>query len=107
MPSGKEINIRIGGNGVTGSVFLDNANYRQWLQRVYSAQVTEMESAAVGQVCFVNEVDWIVIRSISDLAGGQHGKNVENVFDGIASGTGTTFMLGLLNELKLSVDHNK
>ncbi|MDC0602102.1 5'-methylthioadenosine/S-adenosylhomocysteine nucleosidase [Aliiglaciecola sp.] len=103
MPSGKAINIHIGGNGVTGSVFLDNSNYRQWLQRVYSAQVTEMESAAVGQVCFVNEVDWIVIRSISDLAGGQHGKNEENVFDGIASGTGTKFMLGLLNELKLTI----
>lgn len=102
MPSGKAIQIEIGGNGVTGSVFLDNANYRNWLKRVYNAQVTEMESAAVGQVCFINEVDWIVIRSISDLAGGQHGKNEENVFDGIASGTGTKFMMALLDELKLN-----
>jgi adenosylhomocysteine nucleosidase len=37
-----------------------------------------MESAAVTKVCFVNNVDWLVIRSISDLAGGQPGKNVEN-----------------------------
>ena len=99
MPSGKPIQIEVGGNGVTGSVFLDNAEYRNWLQRVYSAQVTEMESAAVGQVCFVNDVDWVVIRSISDLAGGQHGKNVENVFDGIASGTGTKLMIGLLEQI--------
>ncbi|WP_339723183.1 5'-methylthioadenosine/S-adenosylhomocysteine nucleosidase [uncultured Paraglaciecola sp.] len=99
MPSGNPIKIKVGGNGVTGSVFLDNAEYRNWLQRVYSAQVAEMESAAVGQVCFVNNVDWIIIRSISDLAGGQHGKNVENVFDGIASGTGTKLMIGLLDQI--------
>jgi adenosylhomocysteine nucleosidase len=99
MPSGKPIQIKVGGNGVTGSVFLDNAEYRNWLQRVYNAQVTEMESAAVGQVCFVNNVDWVIIRSISDLAGGQHGKNVENVFDGIASGTGTKLMIGLLDQI--------
>ena len=79
MPSGNPIQIKVGGNGVTGSVFLDNAEYRQ--------------------VCFVNNVDWIIIRSISDLAGAQHGKNVENVFDGIASGTGTKLMIGLLDQI--------
>lgn len=99
MPSGNPIQIKVGGNGVTGSVFLDNAEYRQWLQRVYRAEVTEMESAAVGQVCFVNNVDWVIIRSVSDLAGAQQGKNVENVFDGIASGTGTRLMIGLLDQI--------
>lgn len=99
MPSGKPIHLKIGGNGVTGSVFLDNADYRNWVKRVFNAQVTEMESAAVGQVCFVNEVDWLVIRSVSDLAGAQHGKNHENVFDGIASGTGASFLMALLDEV--------
>lgn len=99
MPSGKAIKVSIGGNGVTGSVFADNGEYRKWLLDVYTAEVTEMESAAVGQVCFVNDVDWIIIRSVSDLAGGQHGKNVENVFDAIASGTGTKLMMGLLDQI--------
>jgi adenosylhomocysteine nucleosidase len=99
MPSGKEINVKVGGNGVTGSVFLDNAEYRKWVRRVFNADVSEMESAAVAQVCFVNDVDWVVIRSISDLAGGQQGKNVENVFDGIASGTGAKLLLGVLDEV--------
>lgn len=99
MPSGKPISIKLGGNGVTGSVFADNAEYRIWLQQVYQAQVTEMESAAVGKVCFVNDVDWLVIRSVSDLAGAQPGKNEENVFDAIASGTGTKFLTALLDEL--------
>ena len=99
MPSGKPIQVRIGGNGVTGSVFADNAEYRQWLQDVFSAQVTEMESAAVGQVCFVNDIEWIVIRSVSDLAGGQKGQNDENVFSAIASGTGTKLLMALLDEI--------
>lgn len=102
MPSGRPINIKVGGNGVTGSVFLDNAQYREWLQRVYHADVTEMESAAVAQVCFVNNVDWLVIRSISDLAGAQQGKNTENVFDAIASGTGSRLLMALLEQLTLS-----
>ncbi len=61
-----------------------------------------MESAAVGQVCFVNDVDWIIIRSVSDLAGAQAGKNEENVFDAIASGTGTKLMIGLLDQIVIS-----
>lgn len=99
MPSGKPIQVSVGGNGVTGSVFVDNAEYRQWLRDVFSADVAEMESAAVAQVCFVNDIDWVIIRSVSDLAGGQKGKNEENVFDAIASGTGTKLLLGLLDQV--------
>jgi adenosylhomocysteine nucleosidase len=99
IPSGEPIKIHIGGNGVTGSVFTDNAKYREWLSDVYAAQVTEMESAAVAQVCFVNDVDWIIMRSISDLAGGQKGKNDISVFNAIASGTATKLMIGLLDEI--------
>jgi len=102
MPSGKPILVEVGGNGVTGSVFIDNAEYREWLRDVFKADVAEMESAAVAQVCFVNEVDWLIIRSVSDLAGGQQGKNVENVFDAIASGTGTKLMLGILDQIVLT-----
>lgn len=106
MPSGKDITVSIGGNGVTGSVFADNGQYRLWLRDVFKAEVTEMESAAVGQVCFVNDVDWIIIRSVSDLAGGQHGKNVENVYDAIASGTGTKLMMGLLDQIVIAENAN-
>tara|TARA_B110000037_G_scaffold29139_1_gene34746 strand:- start:19909 stop:20733 length:825 start_codon:yes stop_codon:yes gene_type:complete len=99
MPSGRVIRTTVGGNGITGSVFLDNAEYRKWARDVYKAEATEMESAAVGQVCFVNNVDWVIIRSISDLAGGQHGKNDENIFNDIASETGAKLLLSLLDEV--------
>ncbi|MFP4540831.1 MAG: purine phosphorylase [Opitutales bacterium] len=99
MPSGRPITVTVGGNGVTGSVFLDHAAYREWTREVFAAEVTEMESAAVGQVCFVNEVDWVIVRAVSDLAGGQAGKNEENVYDAIASGTGAKLLLALLDEI--------
>jgi len=56
----------VGGNGVTGSVFLDNREYRKWTREIWNAEVREMESAAIGQVCHINEIDWIIIRAVSD-----------------------------------------
>jgi adenosylhomocysteine nucleosidase len=95
----REAVVSVGGNGVTGSVFLDNREYRQWTRDVFDAEVTEMESAAVGQVCTINEVDWIIIRAISDLAGGQEGVNVEHIYDVAASRIGATLLFGLLDQL--------
>ena len=91
--------LMVGGNGVTGSVFLDNADYRKWTRDVFNAEVTEMESAAVGQVCMINEVPWVIIRGVSDLAGGQEGKNEENIYDGIASVNAAKWLFALLKEI--------
>lgn len=92
----REVAISVGGNGVTGSVFLDNREYRQWTREVFEAEVTEMESAAIGQVCYINEVDWIIIRAVSDLAGGQEGVNEENLYDIDASLVGAQLLFALL-----------
>jgi adenosylhomocysteine nucleosidase len=58
-----------------------------------------MESAAVGQVCYVNEIPWVIIRAVSDLAGGQEGKNVENIYDDRSSEHATQFLFKLMEEL--------
>ncbi len=89
----------VGGNGVSGSVFVDNREYRKWLREVFHAEVTEMESAAVGQVCTINGIDWVVIRAVSDLAGGQEGKNEENLYDVNASLVGAAVLFALLDEI--------
>ncbi|MEW6412081.1 MAG: 5'-methylthioadenosine/S-adenosylhomocysteine nucleosidase [Candidatus Zixiibacteriota bacterium] len=62
--------LLVGGVGVTGNVFVDSREKRLWLSNHFSAVVTDMESAAVAQVCAVNEVPYIIFRSASDLAGG-------------------------------------
>ncbi|MEM1223282.1 MAG: 5'-methylthioadenosine/S-adenosylhomocysteine nucleosidase [Verrucomicrobiota bacterium] len=95
----REAVLSVGGNGVTGSVFVDNRDYRQWTRDVFDAEVTEMESAAIGQVCVINEIDWVIIRAISDLAGGQEGVNVEHIYDVEASRAAAAVLFGLLDEL--------
>ena len=104
MPTQRVLNERnaklfVGGNGITGSVFMDNREYRKWTREVFNAEVTEMESAAIGQVCTVNDVDWLVIRAISDLAGGQEGVNVENQYDKEVSRIGANVLFSVLDEL--------
>ena len=92
--------VKVGGNGVTGSVFVDNLSYREWLRAVWNAEVTEMESAAIGQICFVNEIPWLIVRGVSDLAGGQTGKNEENIYDRVASLNAAQVLVAILQELE-------
>jgi adenosylhomocysteine nucleosidase len=63
-------NIMVGGVGVSGNAFIDSREKRLWLNETFDALITDMESSAVGQVCTVNGVPFIVFRSASDLAGG-------------------------------------
>ncbi len=94
--------LSVGGHGVTGSVFLDNAEYRKWVREVWNAEVTEMESATIAQVCLVNDVPWVIIRAVSDLAGGQEGKNEENIYDRVASRNAAIVLFSILDELAVN-----
>ena len=60
----------IGGVGVSGNTFVDSKSKRQWLLEKFGALTVDMESQAVVQVCFVNNVPCLIFRSASDLAGG-------------------------------------
>jgi adenosylhomocysteine nucleosidase len=54
---------------VTGDVFVSSQAATQKLYRQMNAMATEMEGAAVGQVCWQQRVPFIIIRSMSDNAG--------------------------------------
>ena len=73
--AGRVVSVSVGGNGVAATVFLDNAKYREWIFRVWRARCTDMESTALAQVAYANRKPALIIRGLSDLAGGQHGKN--------------------------------
>lgn len=77
--------VQVGGTGVTAGIYADNAAFRIYLQRAWKARVLDMESAAVMQVAMSNAVPAIVFRSLSDLAGGDPHKNMEYVFEHLAS----------------------
>ncbi|PTR11874.1 methylthioadenosine nucleosidase /adenosylhomocysteine nucleosidase [Novosphingobium sp. GV055] len=91
--------VEVGGTGVSAGVYADNAQFREYLFRAWHARLLDMESAAVIQVAYANRVPAIVFRSLSDLAGGDADRNMEYVFDHLASVNAATvvraFVAGL------------
>ncbi len=77
--------LLVGGNGVSGQAFVDNARFRAYVFETFKAQLLDMESAAVATVAYANDVPFIAFRSLSDLAGGNDGPNELNTFFQLAS----------------------
>ena len=55
----------------SGDQFINSAEKKSWIASTFGAISCEMEGAAIGHVCYVNGVDFAVIRSISDNASGE------------------------------------
>ncbi len=70
---------------MSGPVFLDNAEFRRFAYETWRVDGHDMESTAVAQVGWVNHVPVLIIRGLSDLAGGQAGPNDERTFLEIAA----------------------
>lgn len=60
-----------GGVGVSGDIFVNDPATRDRLSATFSARIVDMESAAVAQVATQNAVPFLIIRAVSDTAGGQ------------------------------------
>jgi len=82
---GHEPKIAVGGNGVSGPTFVDNAEYRTWVWQTFQADALDMETAAVAHVAYANKVSFIAFRSLSDLAGGGPGQNEIDIFFQLAA----------------------
>lgn len=61
--------LRVGGRGVSGTAFLANPGYRDYLFETLQARTVEMETAALAHVAHANGIPYIAFRSLSDLAG--------------------------------------
>lgn len=77
--------VVVGGSGVSGPTFVDNAEFRQYAQTAFQARVLDMETAAVAHVAYVNSAPFIAFRSLSDLAGGDPASNQFPVFIRLAA----------------------
>lgn len=82
--------VSVGGNGISGPAFADNAEYREYLYAQFKAQVLDMETAATAHVAYANQVPFIGFRSLSDLAGGDSGPNQSWVFGRLAARNAAT-----------------
>lgn len=56
------------GRIVTGDQFIADIEKIKWLNKEFNAVACEMEGASIAQVCYLNNVPFVVIRSISDNA---------------------------------------
>ena len=92
--------IVVGGSGVSGGAFIDNAVFRTWAFETFGARVLDMESAAVAHVAYANDVPFIAVRSLSDLAGGGEGANQMEVFLGLAAGNAAKVVKALLRAIQ-------
>ena len=84
---------------MSGGAFVDNAAFREHTFDTFGARVLDMESAAVAHVAYANDVPFIAVRSLSDLAGGGDGANQMEVFLGLAASNATAVVKALLRSL--------
>ena len=58
------------GRVCTGDTFIQDEDRRNEIREVLEGDCVEMEGAAVGQVCTLNDVPFLLVRAISDRADG-------------------------------------
>lgn len=58
------------GTIASGDQFICNVNRKNYIVDNFDALCTEMEGAAIGHVCYLNNVDFCIVRAISDKADG-------------------------------------
>lgn len=92
----RQPSLAIGGNGVSGPVFVDNAALREHLHKAFQANVVDMESAACAMVAYSNGVPFIAFRSLSDLAGGGEGAEEVHTFLNLAAENSTRVLMAFL-----------
>lgn len=91
--------VVVGGNGVSGPTFVDNAAYREWVWATFQADALDMETAAVAVVAYENRVPFIAFRSLSDLAGGGPGQNEVRLFGRLAAENSAAVVIEYLKAL--------
>jgi nucleoside phosphorylase len=56
--------------GISADVIVDNIAYKDHMRSNFDATPTDMESIVVALVCYQHKLPFLVIRALSNLAGG-------------------------------------
>lgn len=67
----KDFNITIG-TIATGDIFCTDINMKNKIRTKFNAEAIEMEGAAIAQVCKLDNISFVIIRSISDKPNGKN-----------------------------------
>lgn len=83
----------------TGDQFICTKESKMDIKSNFNALAAEMEGCAIAQVCYFNEVPFVVLRAISDLADGSAPKNYTE-FERKAADTSAKVILEYLKNIK-------
>ncbi len=86
------------GRVLTGDTFVQDAATRRALHDELEGDCVEMEGAAVGQVCTINEVPFLLVRAVSDRADGRSDVDFSAFLED-AAGASARLVLGVLEAL--------
>lgn len=93
----KNINT-FSGRIVSGDLFVADIKKIKWLEKEFNASACEMEGASIAHTCYLNNIPFVVIRSISDNA--NNGAHMDFAkFTPIAVQNSTTILKDMLNNL--------
>ncbi|AEB75856.1 5'-methylthioadenosine/adenosylhomocysteine nucleosidase [Clostridium botulinum] len=86
------------GRIVSGDQFIASVDKINWLSDEFNAIACEMEGASIAQVCYLNSVPFVVIRSISDNA--NNGAHIDyEKFIPIGVKNSTNILKGILENI--------
>jgi len=69
------------GTIATGDIFVQDIKVKDEIKKEFNADCTEMEGAAIAQVCMLDNIPFIVIRSISDKPNGNNAIDFEKYLE--------------------------
>lgn len=61
----------------SGDSFICSREKKQAIRATFDACVCDMESAAIGQVCYINNTEFAIVRTVSDSADGSSPKDYQ------------------------------
>ncbi|XP_006846768.2 bark storage protein A [Amborella trichopoda] len=94
-----ERKLVVGLRAATANIFVDNAAYRRFLFHNFHVSSVDEESASIVMTSLSNGFPVIVIRGLSDLAGGQKGQNAISTFGPLAARNAVKATLGFIDML--------
>lgn len=72
------------GRVLTGDQFISSRDKAKLIEETFEGDCVEMEGAAIGHVCYLNNIPFLVIRSISDKADGEAIEDYKAFVDEVA-----------------------
>ncbi|KAG4190306.1 hypothetical protein ERO13_A07G022600v2 [Gossypium hirsutum] len=86
--------------GTSAGIYVDNAAYRSFIYNKFNVSPVDMESAAVALICMQQRVPFIIIRALSDLAGGGSAESNEiDTFISLASNNSVNVVVEFIKRL--------